>query len=115
MKTVSTLSLAAALFLSACATVPNSERVTLLQRRVSPELYHKVISQKPLSEADVIELSRRGLPNSSIIYYIYITKSYYSLTRADVRRLERKGVSGDVVSFMVDNKPRSLITAFFDL
>ncbi len=114
MKTVA-LSLATALLLSACATVPKSERIALQQRRVSPEVYHKIIREKPLSEADVVELSRRGLPNSSLIYYLYITKSYYCLTRADIRRLERQGVSGDVASFMVDNEPRSIFKAFFDL
>jgi hypothetical protein len=115
MKLVAGFFLAAVLILNGCAIVPDSERIALLQRRVSPEIYYKITRQKPLSEADIIELSRRGLPNSSIIYYIYITKSYFALTRSDVRRLERRGVSGDIVAFMVDNERRSLLKAFTDI
>ncbi|MES2570040.1 MAG: hypothetical protein V4710_08290 [Verrucomicrobiota bacterium] len=115
MKIAPLLFLAATLWLAGCATVPDSERIALLQRRVSPEVYQKIVRQQRLTEADVIELSRKGLPNSSIIYYIYITRSEFTLTRADASRLKRRGVSGDVVSFMVDNKVHTLLSALLSV
>jgi hypothetical protein len=50
----------------------------------------------------VIKLSQSGVNEETIIRYIEETKSSYSLSQTQVRRMLASGVSQKVIDFMVD-------------
>jgi uncharacterized membrane protein YgcG len=97
------LLLASVLLLAGCETVSHRDRTVLQAHGVSANLYDKMLYGDPLSLADVIELSRRGVPPGLIVHYMDETGAVYRLRKADVNRLRAAGVSDEVISWMLSN------------
>jgi len=98
------LLLAAAL--SGCATFDRSEITRVRQHGVSPAVVAKLDLGKPVAPADVIELTRRGVPDEWIIRQIedHGVDSYIS--RSDVTMLRRAGVRPGVIDALVNASDR---------
>ena len=96
-------------------TVPKPQLAELRQHNVSAPSYQRISHRKRLTTDEVIELSKRGVANGSIIFFLYSSGSQFSLSHAQVAQLKRDGVSPDVVTFMVENQRPNLLTAWLEL
>ena len=94
------LVLMSVLLVAGCETVSNRDRTVLREHGVSGDVYDKMLYDDPLSVADVIELSDRGVPPALIIHYMNETDAVYRLQKAAVTRLKAAGVSEEVIAFM---------------
>lgn len=63
----------------------------------------------PLSQADVISMTKAGLSDDDIIRRIDATFSVFRLSSADVVRLRNAGVSERVVNHMLDTYTRAAV------
>jgi hypothetical protein len=98
MKTrLSVLSLIAILLLTGCASFTDAELGRIRQRGVSPRVVAKFEDGKVLSPQDVIELTRRRVPDSFIIRQIEDAGVDYVLSKDDTKRLRAAGVSAAVL------------------
>ncbi len=74
-----------------------------VMERSSPRTVDRMDRGEPLTINDVIKLSQGGVSDDAIIRYIRDTSSTYSLSQAQVRRLQDAGVSQRVINDMVDS------------
>ncbi len=72
-----------------------------VMERTSPRTVDRMERGEPLTLNDVIKLSQGGVNDSTILNYMQETESYYTLSQAQVRRLQDAGVSQRVIDFMV--------------
>jgi hypothetical protein len=91
----------ALLLLGGCATLSESERAVLQRQKVPPSLQERMDQGRSLEIADVIELSRRGVPPDFIVRYLRGTGRVYSLNSLDVVKLREAGVRPGVIDFML--------------
>lgn len=89
------------LLVGGCATLSDTDRAALQRQRVSPELQARMDQGTSLESADIIELSRRGVPPELIVRYLRSTGRVYSLTSYDVVKLRDAGVRPGVVDYML--------------
>jgi uncharacterized protein YcfJ len=68
--------------------------------RSSPRTVDRMDRGDPLTLSDVIKLSQGGVNDDTIMQYIRDTGSSYSLSQAQVRRLQDSGVSQRVINYM---------------
>lgn len=68
----------------------------------SPRTVDRMDRGEPLTINDVIRLSQGGVSDKTIIQYMQKTNSTYSLSQAQIRRLQDGGVSQKVINYMVD-------------
>ncbi len=66
----------------------------------SPRTLARMDRGDPLTLNDVIRLSQDGICDETIIEFLRETKSVYSLSQTQIRRLRDAGVSGRVIRFM---------------
>ncbi len=69
----------------------------------SPKTVDRMDRGEPLTINDVIRLSQGGVSDQTIIQYMQKTKSTYSLSQAQIRRLQEGGVSQKVINYMMDS------------
>jgi hypothetical protein len=100
------IALAATLF-AGCATLNNSERQLLENHRVPAPLSQKMVHRRPLTLADISELSARHVPPAFIIRYVDDSLAEYQLTTDEVLRLRRSGVSHEVIDFLLTTPQRA--------
>jgi hypothetical protein len=98
--------LAATLF-AGCLSLGNSERQLLESHRVPLPLSQKMVHRRPLTLADITELSARHVPPPFIIRYVDNSLAEYQLTTDEVLRLRRSGVSHEVIDFLLTTPQRS--------
>jgi uncharacterized protein YcfJ len=67
----------------------------------SPRTVDRMDRGEPLTLNDIIKLSQGGVNDDTIINYIRDTKSSYTLSQAQVRRLQDSGVSQRVINYMI--------------
>ena len=91
------LSLFAILLFTGCASFNEAELGRIRQRGVSRQVLTKFEDGKVLSPQDVIELTRRHVPDSFIIRQIEDAGTDYVLSKADTKRLRAAGVSAAVL------------------
>lgn len=84
MKTLTLLSVLAFLVVG-CATKPRPQ---------------------PLAQADIVSLTKAGVPDDEIIARIDRTRTVFRLGSEDVIRLRNEGVSDRVVNYMLDTYAR---------
>jgi hypothetical protein len=90
------LCLAAAL-LGGCATFSKSELDQMRSRQVSSNVMTKMESKRVLTPPDVIELSRRGVPERLILRQIHETGVDYLLNQEDVAQMRAAGVGRTLI------------------
>jgi hypothetical protein len=56
---------------------------------------------EPLTINDIIKLSQGGVSDDTIMRYMTDTSSYYTLSQAQIRRLQDAGVSQRVINEMI--------------
>lgn len=71
--------------------------------RTSPRTVERMERGEPLTINDIIKLSQGGVNDSTILNYMSETDSNYTLSQAQIRRLQDAGVSQRVIDFMVDS------------
>lgn len=71
--------------------------------RTSPRTVERMDRSEPLTVNDVIKLSQGGVSDETIIRYMQQTSTTYSLSQAQIRRLQDAGVSQRVINYMVDS------------
>jgi hypothetical protein len=74
-----------------------------VMERSSPRTVDRMDRSEPLTMNDVIKLSQGGVADDAIIRYMKESRSSYTLSQAQVRRLQDGGVSERVIKFMVDS------------
>jgi hypothetical protein len=86
--------------LSGCAVLSKPELASIRERRVAAPTMRKLENDAPLLPQDVIELTRRGVPQAQIVRYVDDTEIPYLLTKDDSLRMRRAGVSQVVIDLM---------------
>jgi len=69
----------------------------------SPRTVDRMDRGDPLTLNDVIQLSRAGVDNETIIVYMKNTGSTYNLSQSQIRRLQDSGVSQEVIDYMIES------------
>jgi outer membrane lipoprotein SlyB len=72
-----------------------------VMERNSPRTVDRMDRGETLTLNDVIKLSQAGVSDDAIIRYMHETTSMYTLTQAQVRRLQDAGVSQRVINNMI--------------
>jgi hypothetical protein len=91
------LPMAIALVLSGCATFSRKEIAFVQSRGVPPQIVSRLERVKPLTPADIILLTRRGVPDHYIARHIDAAGVNYLVTRNDAITMRRAGVSAAVI------------------
>ncbi|HSX10407.1 MAG TPA: hypothetical protein VLF94_01640 [Chlamydiales bacterium] len=73
-----------------------------VMERTSPRTVDRMDRGEPLTINDVIKLSQGGVSDDTMMGYMRDTSSSYTLSQAQVRRLQEAGVSQRVINYMVD-------------
>jgi uncharacterized protein YcfJ len=73
-----------------------------VMERNSPRTVDRMDRGEPLTINDVIKLSQGGVSDDTIIRYMREAGTIYTLTQAQVRRLQDAGVSQRVINEMID-------------
>lgn len=89
------------LAMTGCATLNKAELAELRSRNVPPDLCLRMDHRNDLSQPDIVELSKKRVPDGIIIHYIQLTRAAYYLRTDDVVRLKNAGVSPDVIDYML--------------
>jgi hypothetical protein len=92
-----TAALLATLLFTGCATFDDSELGIIRGSGVSQRVYTKMEDGRELTPEDVIELTRRGVPDRFILRQIDEEGVDYVLTPEDEKRLEKARVSPPVM------------------
>lgn len=74
-----------------------------VMERSSPRTVDRMDRGEPLTINDVIKLSQGGVSDDTIIRYMQDTGSSYTLSQAQIRRLQDAGVSQRVINYMIDS------------
>lgn len=82
------------------ATLDEQDRRILEQ--LSPRTIHRIDERKSLTVHDIIKLSEGGISDQSIIRYIRETRSKYSLSQVQIKRLQNAGVSPRVINYIIE-------------
>jgi hypothetical protein len=82
------------------ATLDEQDRRVM--ERSSPRTVDRMDRGEPLTINDVIKLSQNGVSDTTMMSYIRNTSSAYSLSQAQIRRMQDAGVSQRVINYMVD-------------
>lgn len=97
---------AASLLLAGCASFSKTELAQIRQRGVQPAVVAKLEHGHPLKPAEVIELSRRSVPDVLIIRQIDDTGLDYILAKNDVTSLRAARVSPPVIDALMAESDR---------
>jgi uncharacterized protein YcfJ len=73
-----------------------------VMERSSPRTVDRMDRGEPLTINDVIKLSQGGVSDDTMMVYMRDTGSSYSLSQAQVRRLQDSGVSMRVINYMIE-------------
>ncbi len=98
------LLLAAAL--SGCATFNDTELASVRGRGVSPAVMSKLDRGRALAPADVIELTRRGVPDAWIIRQLEDHDVDSLVSKSDLAALRRAGVRPAVIDSVLNAEAR---------
>jgi len=74
-----------------------------VMERSSPRTVDRMDRREPLTINDVIKLSQGGVSDDTILRYMRETTSSYSLSQAQIRRLQDAGVSQRIIHDMIDS------------
>ena len=88
-----------------CSTLHERDRYLLQEHHVSPELYGRMLHGEPLSIPEIIELSKRQVPASFVVHYIWKTYEVYHLSEGDISNLKKAGVSQPVIDYLLASAP----------
>lgn len=94
-------SILVAIGFTGCATFTPAELGQIRQRGVAPAVVNKMEDGRVLHPGDVVELTRRGVPDNFIIRQIDDAGVDYVLNRNDMKRLQDARVSRRVVDALV--------------
>ena len=97
---------AASLLHAGCANFSSTELAQIRQRGVQPAIVAKLERGHPLKPAEVIELSRRSVPDALIIRQIDDTGLDYILAKNDVVSLRAARVSPPVIDALMAESDR---------
>lgn len=95
------LALLFAAALSGCATFDESELATIQRSGVSPRIVSKMEAGRVLTPEDVIELTRRRVPNNYILRQIEDAGVDYLLSPEDYQRLQKARVAPEVLDALL--------------
>lgn len=98
--------LAASLLLAGCANFSSTELAQIRQRGVAPAIVGKMESGHVLKPAEVIELSRRSVPDALIVRQIDSAGLDYILGKDDVARLRTARVGQPVIEALMAESDR---------
>jgi hypothetical protein len=71
-------------------------------------VYQQVQPIEPLTEEDIIRMSKEGTPPEKIIERIRDSHTIYIMDTTDVLRLHELGVPNEVVDYMLNTRIRAL-------
>ncbi|MEA3208418.1 MAG: hypothetical protein QOE70_1475 [Chthoniobacter sp.] len=90
-----------AVLLSGCATFDQAELARVRARGVAPPVVLKLDRGDPLAPADVVELTRRGVPDSLVIRQLEDHGVDSLVSRSDVVALRKAGVRPAVMDALL--------------
>ncbi len=74
-----------------------------VMEKSSPRTVDRMERSEPLTMNDVIKLSQSGVADETILQYMKESGSSYTLSQAQIRRLQDGGVSERVVNYMINS------------
>ncbi len=92
---------ALALLFGGCAAFDRQELAYLSRRGVPPQTVRKMSHGDPLTPPEIIELTRRRVPEPFILRHLEDAGVNYVVTRNDVERMRAAGVSARVIDAML--------------
>ena len=92
----------ALVFLAGCAAINRAEQKTLVQHNVSPAVSDRMVQGEALTLSDIIELSRKDVPPSLVVHYLYSTRAVYVLDKQALARLNQGKVSKEVIDYLLE-------------
>ncbi len=109
MKTIITLLiLLAALITGGCATAARRQTaLTAAHYGTAPAVLDKLELGQRLALADIEELGRRGVPDTTILAHLQRRGDAYQLTAAQITRLREAGVGDKVINYLLDSRAQS--------
>lgn len=98
--------LAASLLLAGCANFTKTELAEVRQRNVPPDIMAKMEGGEVLTLAEIMDVTRRGVPERLILRQIDNTGIDYTLAKDDVARLRKAGVAPSVIDALLVESER---------
>lgn len=98
--------LAAAVLLAGCATFTESEVAHFRQRGIPPDLLSKLTHRRSLLPEELIELKRAGVTDEQLLRHLDRAGVGYLVTRSDVLRLRKAGISARVIDALLRESDR---------
>ncbi len=107
--------LATTMLLAGCANFSATQLAEVRQYNVPPVIVEKIQEEQVLSLQEVIELTRRGVPERLIIRQIDGTGLDYTISKDDVARLRKASVTPAVIDVLIlesDRFARNYVAGF---
>jgi hypothetical protein len=107
--------IAAGLLITGCANFTKTELAEVRQRNVPPDIMAKMEGGEVLTLAEIIDVTRRGVPERLILRQIDNTGIDYTLAKDDVARLRKAGVAPSVIDALLvesDRFARNYVAGF---
>jgi hypothetical protein len=98
--------LLSALLFGGCSTFTKVEVDQVRARGVSPRVVTKLDRGGVLAPADIIELHRRGISDRIVLRQLSAEGVDYLLTKEDVVRMRKAGVSAQVIAAVAEESDR---------
>lgn len=73
-----------------------------IMEQTSPRTVERMDRAEPLTVSDIIKLSEGGISDETIIRYIRDTGTTYTLSQAQIKTMQKAGVSQRVINYMID-------------
>ncbi len=73
-----------------------------IMERSSPTTLGRMDRGEPLTVNDIIKLHEGGISDKTIIRYIRQTRTSYTLSQAQIQKLQDAGVSQSLIQYMID-------------
>lgn len=108
----STLPLLLCVAVTGCSTLSREQLSAYDNPQVPESVHARIRSHQKLSLDDIAEMSNHGVRSSQIITYLSYSRTEFNLTDQDIENLRRKGVNGDIITYLRE-KP-DYTGGFFD-
>ena len=86
--------------LAGCANYVAQDRRVLEVHGVPGDLSAKILRHDPVTLEEIIVLSQKGVPGPFIVHFLKPTGYDYALNYTDAARLQKAGVSEDVIHYL---------------
>lgn len=73
-----------------------------IMMQISPRTVNRIDRFEELTPGDIIKLSQGGINDDAVIRYLRDTNARYYLSRYQIKRMQKEGVSQRVINYMIN-------------